>query len=203
MEENMRNWFRLFVVGAATPVLLKTRRNERLPMAIANGKSTIRSFLVATPLLAVSCTSVMVQTPQQMSDYAINIAKVDPTTDPKPQTLASDQLACANKARLQYPMGVDEAAIMTGSIAGGALGGAASGAAGTGNAGQATAAGAVGGVGQGGLNGMAQVKRIYVMQMHQQAIHNALCLVDQGHVVLNFSEQDMTCARVQSGCPKY
>ncbi|MGB9648627.1 MAG: hypothetical protein WCB44_26490, partial [Stellaceae bacterium] len=96
-------------------------------------------------------------------------------------------------------MGVDEAAIMTGSIAGGALGGAASGAAGTGNAGQATAAGAVGGVGQGGLNGMAQVKRIYVMQMHQQAIHNALCLVDQGHVVLNFSEQDMTCARVRLG----
>ena len=119
-EENMRNWFRLFVVGAATPVLLKTRRNERLPMAIANGKSTIRSFLVATPLLAVSCTSVMVQTPQQMSDYAINIAKVDPTTDPKPQTLASDQVACANKARLQYPIGVDEAAIMTGNIVGGA-----------------------------------------------------------------------------------
>lgn len=202
----MRNWFRLFVVGAATPVLLKTRRNERLPMAIANGKSTIRSFLVATPLLAVSCTSVMVQTPQQMSDYAINIAKVDSKTAPKPQTLASDQVACANEARLQYPIGVDESAIMTGDVLGGAVGGAASGAAGsagTGHAGQTAAAGAVGGVGQGGLSGMDKIKRIYVMQMHQQAIHNALCLVDQGHVVLNFSEQDMTCARVQLGCPKY
>ena len=101
-------------------------------MAIAKGKSKIRSFLkIATPLLAVSCTSVMVQTPQQMSDYAINIAKVDPKTDPKPQTLASDQVACANKARLEYPMGVDEAPIMSGSILGGAVGGAASGAAGS------------------------------------------------------------------------
>jgi len=176
-------------------------------MTIAEGKSTIRLFLkLATPLLAVSCTSVMVQTPQQMSDYAINKAKVDPNTDPKPQTLASDQVACANKARLQYPIGVDEAAIMSGSIVGGALGGAASGAAGsagTGHAGQAAAAGAVGGVGQGGLSGMDKVKQIYVMQAYQQAIHNALCLVDQGHVVLNFRQQDMTCARVQLGCPSY
>jgi hypothetical protein len=175
-------------------------------MAIAKGKPTIGLFLkIATPLLAVSCTTV-VQTPQEMSDHTINMAKVDPKTDPRPQTLASDQVACANKARLQYPIGVDEAAIMSGSIVGGAVGGAASGAAGsagTGQAGRAAAAGAVGGVGQGGLSGMDQIKRIYVMQMHQQAIHNALCLVDQGHVVLNFSQQDMTCARVHLGCPKY
>jgi hypothetical protein len=72
----------------------------------------------------------MSKTPQQMSDYAINLAKVDPRTDPKPQTLAFDQVAGANKVRLQYPIGVDEAAIMTGSILGGAVGGAASGAAG-------------------------------------------------------------------------
>jgi hypothetical protein len=125
-------------------------------MTIARGKSRIRSFLkIATPLFAISCTSVMVQTPQQMSDYAINMAKVDPNTDPKPKTLASDQVACANKARLQYPIGVDEAAIMSGSVLGGAVGGSASGAAGSagaGHAGQGAAASAVGGVGQGGLN---------------------------------------------------
>jgi hypothetical protein len=72
MEENMRDWFRLFVVGGATPVLLKISRNEGFPNAIGKGKSAIRSFLkIASPLLAVSCTSVMVQTPQQMSDFAI------------------------------------------------------------------------------------------------------------------------------------
>jgi hypothetical protein len=139
-----------------------------------------------------------------MSDYAINHAQVDPKSDPKPQTLASDQVACANQARLQYPIGVDEGAIMTGSILGGAVGGAASGAAGsagTGQAGRGTAAGAVGGVGQGGLTGMDKVKQIYVMQAYQQAIHNALCLVDHGHVVLNFSGQDVTCARAQIACP--
>ena len=161
-------------------------------MAIVKGKSTIRSFLtIASPLLAVSCTSVMVQTPQQMTEKAISMAKVDPQTDPNPQTLAADQVACANKARLQYPIGVDEAAIMSGTILGGALGGAASGAAGsagTGNAGQAAAAGSVGGVGQGGLNGMAEIKKIYVMQMYQQAIHNALCLEQQGHVVYGFQQ---------------
>ena len=89
----------------------------------------------------------MVQTPQQMSDFAINSEKVDPQTDPNPQTLAADQVACANEARLQYPIGVDEAAIMSGSILGGALGGAtagAAGSAGTGQAAQASAAGAVG-----------------------------------------------------------
>jgi hypothetical protein len=158
MEENMRDWFRLFVVGAATPILLKISRNEGLPNAIGKGKSAIRSFVkIAGSLLAVSCTSVMVQTPQQMSDHAINMAKVDPQTDPNPQTLAADQVACANTARLQYPIGVDEAAIMSGSILGGAMGGAASGAAGsagTGHAGEASAAGTVAGVGQGGLNGM-------------------------------------------------
>ena len=207
MEKNMCNWLRMFVVGAVTPVLLKTPRNERLPTAIASGKSTIRSFLkIATSLLAVSCTSVMVQTPQQMSDYAINLVKVDPQTDPSPQTLAVDQVACANKARLQYPIGVDKSAIMTGSILGGAVGGAASGAAGSagsGHAGQATAAGALEGVGQGGLKGMDQVKHAYEVQLYQQVIHTALCLVDQGHVVLkpNLREQDITCARVQLGCP--
>lgn len=73
-------------------------------MTIAKGKSTIRLFLrCATPLLAVSCTSVMVQTPQQMSDHAINMAKVDAKTDPKPQTLASDQVACANKHASNTP----------------------------------------------------------------------------------------------------
>lgn len=50
---------------------------------------------------------------------------------------------------------------------------------------------------------MDKIKQIYVMQAYQQAIHNGLCLVDQGHVVLNFSQQDMTCARVQLGCPTY
>jgi hypothetical protein len=50
---------------------------------------------------------------------------------------------------------------------------------------------------------MDQIKRVYVMQAHQQAIHNAVYLIDQGHVVLNFSQQDMTCARQQLGCPKY
>jgi hypothetical protein len=177
-------------------------------MTIAKGKSATHSFLkIATPLLTVSCTSVMVHTPQQMSDYAINLVKVDPKTDPKPQTLASDQVACANKARLQYPIGVDEAAIMSGSIVGGAVGGAASGAggsAGTGNAGRAAAAGAVGGIGQGGLNGMDQVKHVYEVQLYQQVIHTALCLVDQGHVVLkpNLREQDIACARAQLGCPR-
>jgi hypothetical protein len=141
-----------------------------------------------------------------MSGHAINMAKVDPQIDPNPQTLAADQVACANTARLRYPIGVAESAIMTGNIAGGALGGAASGAAGsagTGNAGQATVAGAVGGVGQGGLNGMAKIKQIYVMQAYQQAIHNALCLGQQGHVVYGFSKQDETCARVGIGCPRY
>ena len=118
----MRDWFRLFVVGAATPVLLKVSRNEGFSIAIGKGRSAIRSFLkIASPLLAVSCSSVMVQTPQQMSDFAINSEKVDPQTDPNPQTLAMDQVACANQARLQYPIGVDEAAIMSGSILGGAL----------------------------------------------------------------------------------
>jgi hypothetical protein len=60
----------------------------------------------------------MVQTPQQMSDFAINSEKVDPQTDLNPQTLAADQVAGANQARLQYPIGVDEAAIMSGSILG-------------------------------------------------------------------------------------
>ncbi len=172
-------------------------------------KSTICSFLkIATPLLAVSCIpSVIVQTPQQMSDHAINMAKVDPATDPNPQTLAFDQTACANKARLEYPIvHIDEATIMSGSILGGAVGGAASGAAGSagaGHAGQAAAAGAVGGVGQGGLNGMDKIKRIYVMEMYQQAIHNALCLVDQGHIVTNVGQRDLTCARVQLECPKH
>jgi hypothetical protein len=51
-------------------------------MTIAKGKSATHSFLkIATPLLTVSCTSVMVHTPQQMSDYAINLVKVDPKTD--------------------------------------------------------------------------------------------------------------------------
>jgi hypothetical protein len=45
MEENMRDWFRLFVVGPATPGLLKVPRNEALPMAIVRGKSTIHLFL--------------------------------------------------------------------------------------------------------------------------------------------------------------
>jgi hypothetical protein len=176
-------------------------------MAIAKSKSTMRSFLtIASPLLAVSCTSVMVQTPQQMSDHAIQTvnAAVNPQTDPNPQTLALDQVACANEARLQYPIGVDEAAMMSGSILGGALGGAASGAggsAGTGHAGQGAAAGAVGGVGQGGLNGMASVKQTYAMQMYQQAIHYALCLVRQGHPV-HGHEQDLECARVGVGCPR-
>ena len=177
-------------------------------MAIAKSKSSIRLLLkITSPLLAVSCTSVIVQTPQQMSDHAIDLAKVDPKTDPNPQTLASDQVTCANKARLEYPIGgVPEGEIMTGNILGGAVGGAASGAAGsagTGNVGRAAAAGAVGGgVGQGGLTGMDQIQQIYVMQAYQQAIHNGLCLVDHGHVVHNFSERDMTCARVQLRCPK-
>jgi hypothetical protein len=177
-------------------------------MAIAKGKSTMRSFLtIASPLLAVSCTSVMVQTPQQMSDFAIKTVNtaVDPQTDPNPQTLALDQVACANEARLRYPIGVDEAAIMSGSILGGALGGAASGAggsAGTGHAGQAAAAGAVGGVGEGGLNGMDKIKHIYVMQQYQQAMHYALCLVQHGHPV-HGHEQDLECARVGVGCPRY
>jgi hypothetical protein len=208
MEENMRDWFRLFVVGAETLVLAKSRRDEALPMAIAKSKSTICSFLkIASPLLAVSCTSVMVQTPQQMSDFAINSEKPDPQTDPNPQTLAADQVACANQARLQYPIGVDEAAIMSGSILGGALGGAASGAAGsagTGYAGQASAAGTVAGVGQGGLNGMAKIKNIYVMQAYQQSIHYALCLVQHGHTYTGGAgEQDLECARAQVGCPRY
>jgi len=42
--ETMCNWLRLFIVGAAASVLLKTPRNARFPMAIAEGKSTIRSF---------------------------------------------------------------------------------------------------------------------------------------------------------------
>jgi hypothetical protein len=205
MKENMRNWFGLFIVGAATPAALKAPRHESLLIAVVKRTSTIRSFLtIASPLVAVACTSVMVQTPQQMSNMAINMAKVDPQTDPKPQTLAADQVACANTARLQYPIGVDEAGIMSGSILGGALGGAASGAAGsagTGNAGQATAAGAVGGVGQGGLNGMDKIKHIYVTQAYHQAIHNALCLEQQGHVVYGFSKHDETCARVGVGCP--
>jgi hypothetical protein len=174
-------------------------------MAKAKGKSTVRLFIkIISPLLAVSCTSVMVQTPQQMSDFTINSVKVDPKTDPNPQTLASDQVACANKARAEYPIGgVPEGDIMTGSILGGALGGAASGAAGsagTGQAGRAAAAGAVGGVGQGGLSGMDQIKHIYVMQAYQQGIHYGLCLVQQGHVIHGPSKQDLECARVQVGC---
>lgn len=203
----MRNWFRLFVVGATTAVLRKIPQNEKLPMAITKHKFTTCLLLTITgPLLAVGCTSVMVQTPQQMSAHAINLAKVDPQTDPNPQTLAADQVACANMARLQYPIGVDETAIMTGSVLGGAVNGAASGAAGSagaGNAGRAAAAGAVGGVGQGGLNGMDKIKQIYVMQAYQQAIHNALCLEQQGHVVYGFRKQDETCARLGVGCPKY
>jgi hypothetical protein len=68
-------------------------------MAIAKDKSTIVLFLgIASLLLVISCTSVIVQTPEQMSDFAINHVTVNPETDPNPQTLAADQVGCANKA---------------------------------------------------------------------------------------------------------
>ena len=176
-------------------------------MARTMGESAIYLLLkVATPLLTVSCTSVMVQTPQEMSDFAINHVKLDPQTDPNPQSLTSDKVACANKARLEYPIGVDEAAIMSGSVLGGAVGGAASGAAGSaggGNAGQAAAAGAVGGIGQGGLNGMDKIKHVYTMQMYQQSTHYALCMVQQGHNISGPGQQDLECARIGVGCPSF
>jgi hypothetical protein len=79
----------------------------------------------------------------------INDVKVDPNTDPHPQTLALDQVTCANKARQEYPIGgVNEHGIMAGSILGGAAGGAASGAAGSagsGHGGVAAGTGALGG----------------------------------------------------------
>jgi hypothetical protein len=206
MEENMRNW--PLVVGVPKAILFEVLRNEGFSIAVAKGPSAIRSFLkIASLLLAASCTSVMVQTPQQMSDFAINDvnAAVDPRTDPNPQTLAFDQTACANKARLEYPIvHIDEGGIMASSILSGAVGGAGSGAAasaGTGHAGQAAAAGAVGGIGQGGLNGMAKIKNVYVMQAYQQMIHYALCLVQQGHPIYGH-EQDLECASVGLGCPK-
>jgi hypothetical protein len=93
--------------------------------------------------------------------------KVDPTTDPNPQTLAFDQTACANKARLEYPIiDFDEGGIMASSMLSGAAGGAgsgAAGAAGTGHAGQAAAINALGGAAQGGQNGLDKIKHIYVM----------------------------------------
>jgi hypothetical protein len=177
-------------------------------MAIARSKSIIPLLLrIASFLFVVSCSSVIVQTPQEMSDHVISMVNVDPQTDPNPQSLASDQVGCANKARREYPIGgVNEQAIMTGSIVGGALGGAASGAAGSagsGHAGVGAAVGALGGVGQGGLNGMAEVKKLYVIQTYQQGTHYALCLVQQGHVIYGPSKQDLECARVQLGCPRY
>ena len=41
----MSDWFRLFVVGAATSALLKAARNERRSMNINKCKSIMRSFL--------------------------------------------------------------------------------------------------------------------------------------------------------------
>jgi len=119
-------------------------------MNFASVKSiTWRYFAVAGTLASVGCTSTIVQTPEQMSDIAINHVKVDPTTDPNPQTLAFDQTACANTARLQYPIvHIDEGGIVVSSMLTGAAGGAGSGAAaaaGTGHAGQAAAINSVGG----------------------------------------------------------
>lgn len=156
----------------------------------------LRYLTVVGMLAGVGCTTVMKYTPQEMSEGAINHVKVDPATDPNPQTLAADQVACANKARLQYPIGVDEAAIMTGSAVGGAASGAA-GSAGSGNAGRATAVGSIGGL----SNGIDKVRLTYITQIYQQAIHYGLCLVEQGHVISGLTEQDLTCARTALGCP--
>jgi hypothetical protein len=175
-------------------------------MGILKSKSTVLFLKIISPLLAVGCTSVIVQTPQQMSDFAINSVKVNPNTDSNPQTLVSDQVTCANKARREYPIGgVNEQGIMTGSILGGAASGAAYGAAGSagsGHAGVGAGVGALGGVGQGGLNGMAEIKQIYVRQTYQQGIHYGLCLVQHGHMIYGLGEQDLQCARMQLECPQ-
>jgi hypothetical protein len=165
-------------------------------MSFVSKSMVLRYFALAGTLVAASCTSIMALTPQQMSNSALNMVKVDPQTDPNPQTLAVDKVACANQARLQYPIGVDEGAIMTGSILGGAMGGAA-GSAGTGSAGQATAAGSIAGMGQ----GVTKVQQTYVMQLYLQSTHYALCLVQQGHIISGPSERDLECARAGVGCP--
>ena len=74
-------------------------------MAMAKSKSTIPLLMKTSLLLVVSCSSVIVQTPQEMSDHVISVVKVDPQTDPNPKSLVSDQAACANQARREYPIG--------------------------------------------------------------------------------------------------
>jgi hypothetical protein len=169
-------------------------------MTSASGKPVIlRNLTMAGMLACVGCTTVMKYTPQQMSEGAINHVKVDPATDPNPQTLAFDQTACANKTRLQYPIvAVNEGGIMAGSMLSGAAGGAGSGAAaaaGTGQAGHAAAISAVGGAAQGGQSGLEQIQNAYIMEIYQQAIHYGLCLEQHGHVIYGLSEADMARAR--------
>jgi hypothetical protein len=127
--------------------------------------------------------------------------KVDPKTDPNPQTLAFDQTACANKARFEYPIvGIDEGGIMASNVLSGASGGAGSGAAAaaeTGHAGQAAAKNSVGGAAQGGQDGLDEIKHTYVMQMYQQGIHYGLCLEQHGHVIYGPSQADIARARTQ------
>lgn len=159
----------------------------------------LRCLMMAGMLFGVGCTTVMKYTPQEMSAGAISRVKVDPATDPNPQTLAFDQTACANQARLQYPIvAVNEGGIMAGSMLSGAAGGAGSSAAaaiGTGQAGRAAAVSAVGGAAQGGQNGLQQIQNAYLIQIYEQAIHYGLCLEQHGHVIYGPSEADMARAR--------
>jgi hypothetical protein len=178
-----------------TGVVGEEPQKRELLMNFASGKSiTLRCLTVAGTLVSVACTSVMSVTPQQMSEHVIDVVKVDPKTDPNPQTLAFDQTACINKARLESPIvGVNEGEIMTGSMLLGAAGGAGSGAAaaaGTGHAGQAAAINSVGGAIQGGQNGLNVITNTYAMQMYQQSIHYGLCLEEHGYVVHDRSKQD-------------
>ncbi len=169
-------------------------------MSFVTGKTImLRYFTLAATLASVGCTSTIVQTPQQMSEAVINVVKVDPKTDPNPQTLAFDQTACINKARLEYPIvHIDEGGIMASNMLLGAAGGAGSGAAaaaGTGHAGQAAGINALGGAAQGLQSGLDQIKNTYVMQTYQQALHYGSCLQEHGHVVYGGSEADLARAR--------
>jgi hypothetical protein len=169
-------------------------------MNLASGKSTILQYLpVVGTLTFIGCTSVMSVTPQQMSDFVINHVTVDPKTDPNPQTAAFDQTACANKARLEYPIvHIDEGGIMAGSMLSGAAGGAASGAAGaagTGHAEQAAAISSVGGALQGGQNSLNVITKTYLMQMYKQGINYGLCLEEHGHAISGMREPDLARAR--------
>jgi hypothetical protein len=73
-------------------------------MSFAPKSVTLRYIAVAGTLVCVGCTTTMNMTPQQMSDLVVSHVTVDPKTDPNPQTLAFDQTACINKARLEHPI---------------------------------------------------------------------------------------------------